>query len=288
MSGLFLLCFIFGIYLLYIGLKRQSSENLLLKFSSNQKPKKAFNLSELAIFSNIYQKDTGFNRKNLIILCAIICIFVAVNKLFLGFNLALAAIFAGFVGIYLINSFHLKLIRDDFDKNFPEVLVILNGAISAGANVPQALNDCANAVSGVLSSELKKIVKSLAIGDDANKVFEASYKRLPFKSYYFFLTALSVSLNSGARLKEVLSRLSNATSKAKAIEKKKNAMTSEARMSSKITAAIPFVFLFLMKFISPENFDFILHDERGRYILYYFLGSEALGMLIIMFLMRKI
>lgn len=65
-------------------------------------------------------------------------------------------------------------------------------------------------------------------------------------------------------------------------------MTSEARTSSKITAGIPFVFLVLMKFIAPQNLDYILYDQTGRLVLYYFLASEFLGMMIILFLMRKI
>lgn len=65
-------------------------------------------------------------------------------------------------------------------------------------------------------------------------------------------------------------------------------MTSEMRMSSKITGAIPFVFLILLKFISPENFQFVLEDQQGRVLLYYLIGSEVTGLLVIKFLMRKL
>lgn len=65
-------------------------------------------------------------------------------------------------------------------------------------------------------------------------------------------------------------------------------MTSEMRMSSKITGAIPFIFLVLLKFISPENFQYVLEDEDGRILLYYLIGSEVVGLLVIKFLMRKL
>jgi Flp pilus assembly protein TadB len=42
-----------------------------------------------------------------------------------------------------------------------------------------------------------------------------------------------------------------------------------------------------MQFAMPENFDFLINDPSGRYILYYVFGSEALGMSIIWWLMRK-
>lgn len=295
MESLFLLTLLFGLYLLIFGLSKARLKSYKTKFfkadfAKNNKKDKKINLnSNLSfIFRNIYDKNTGINRKNLIIFVSIICILLFINKTFLNLNVVAIFVLAFVFGIYFVNKLAFKQIKDDFDKNFPELLVVLNGAISAGSNVNQALQDCSNAISGVLRTELKIIVKALAIGDDTQKVFEASYKRLPFKNYYFFLTSLLVSLNSGARLKEILSRLATSGTKAKAMEKKKEAMTSEVRMSAKITAAIPFVFLFLTKFISPENFDFILYDEKGRYILYYFLGSELVGIFMIMYLMRKI
>lgn len=286
---LFNFTLIFGVILLIFGIRQRKIEKISQKFL--YLPKKTD--SNLMIFvrdffSNIFTREEGINRKNALILGGVVLCAFVLNSLFLRLNFLLVLFLAIIFGTYFVNLLRKKMITDDFEKNFPEVLVIIHGAISAGSNVEQALNDCVNFVSGILKIELKKITKAMEIGDDLQKVFDASYRRLPFKNYYFFLTALAVSINSGARLKEILSRLSQITTRAKAIEKKKNAMTSEVRMSSKITAAIPFVFLILMKFIAPENFDFILYDEKGRYILYYFLASEAVGIAITLFLMRKI
>lgn len=239
-------------------------------------------------FRNVYTPENGLSIKGFMIVC--ICLFssILLNHLFLQFSVFLAIVFGLFFGAYIVNILHIKAIKNEFEKSFPEALVIIQGAVQSGNNITQALQDCANSIDGILAKEFKTIVKSLNVGDDPSKVFAQSYKRLPFGNYYFFLTSLLVSIKSGAKIKEVLSRLSSATTKAKSMEKKKNAITSEVRMSSKITAAIPFAFLFLMKIISPDNFEYIMHDPSGRYILYYFLTSEAIGMAIILFLMRKI
>lgn len=42
-----------------------------------------------------------------------------------------------------------------------------------------------------------------------------------------------------------------------------------------------------MKYFSPENFDFVVHDPVGRLILYYVIASEAIGMIIIWILLRR-
>lgn len=239
-------------------------------------------------FRNVYTVENGLIMKGFSIVCICLASCILLNHLFLQFNIVLPIVFGLFFGGYIANLLHIKAIKNEFEKSFPEALVIIQGAVQSGNNITQALQDCANSIDGVLAKEFKTIVKSLNVGDDPSKVFAQSYKRLPFGNYYFFLTSLLVSIKSGAKIKEVLSRLSSATTKAKSMEKKKNAITSEVRMSSKITAVIPFAFLFLMKIISPDNFEYIMHDPSGRYILYYFLTSEGIGMAIILFLMRKI
>lgn len=75
---------------------------------------------------------------------------------------------------------------------------------------------------------------------------------------------------------------------ARSINKKKYALTSEARISAKIVAAIPFLFLFLLQFISPENYDFVMFNERGKPILYYVLASEFIGISIVWLLMKGV
>ncbi|MUL06124.1 pilus assembly protein TadB, partial [Aliivibrio fischeri] len=64
--------------------------------------------------------------------------------------------------------------------------------------------------------------------------------------------------------------------------------TSEARASAKIVAAIPFIFLFMLQYLSPENYEFVMFNPAGRPILYYVLISESIGILIIWLLMRGV
>lgn len=85
-----------------------------------------------------------------------------------------------------------------------------------------------------------------------------------------------------------MKRLNRLMFGARAIEKKKLALTSEARASAKIVAAIPFIFLFMLQYLSPENYEFVMFNPAGRPILYYVLISESIGILIIWLLMRGV
>jgi len=174
-----------------------------------------------------------------------------------------------------------------FNAMFPEVIQILNAAATSGAGLLQALERCGKDLAGQLGEEFKSIHKRLAIGEEPMTVFEDSYGRYPYKEFYFFITIVRTNLIKGGQIREVISRLGRVIADSNKMEKKKKAMTSEARMSAMIVACFPIAFFLFMQFTMPDNFDFLINDPSGRYILYYVFGSELFGMGIIWWLMRK-
>ena len=177
--------------------------------------------------------------------------------------------------------------RKVFNNVFPEVIQILIAASSSGAGLLQGLERCGQELTGQLGTEFRNIHRRLAIGEDPIAVFDESYTRYPYKEFYFFITIIRTNLSKGGQIKEVISRLGRVIADSAKMEKKKKAMTSEARMSAMIVACFPIGFFIFMKFVMPENFEFITTDPTGRYVLYYVFGSVAFGMLIIWGLMRK-
>ncbi|VFS48736.1 Flp pilus assembly protein TadB [Budvicia aquatica] len=139
----------------------------------------------------------------------------------------------------------------------------------------------------MVGPELKIISRRLSIGEDARSVLLDSYQRLPYREYYFFILAVMININGGGQVRDVMSRLAKQISDAKIMDRKKFAMTSEARMSVKVLALIPVGFIFIMNFLSPENFDILINTETGQYILYYAVGSVCLGLAIIWNMMNK-
>ncbi|EEJ5144046.1 protein dehydratase, partial [Salmonella enterica subsp. enterica serovar Hadar] len=135
--------------------------------------------------------------------------------------------------------------------------------------------------------EFKMMSRRLSIGEDPQQIFHDSYEHLPYREYYFFILAVLLNINGGGQVKEVMSRLSKLITDSKVMERKKYAMTAEARMSVKVLACIPVGFTFILKILSPENFEILINHPTGQLILYYAISSVLLGLFIVWNMMNK-
>lgn len=176
--------------------------------------------------------------------------------------------------------------REAFETAFPDALNMLSSAVSSGESIMHAIIYVGRSLQGDVGQEFKRMGERLQLGESPDNVFRKSCERFPYPSFYFFVITLRANMQRGGQLKDVMARLNRLMFDARAIEKKKYALTAEARMSAKIVAAIPFSVLFALQFTSPENFEFLMFSEAGRPILYYLIVSESLGLFIVWMLMK--
>lgn len=213
---------------------------------------------------------------------------VYLNFAFLKFDVIITSLVLLVLLTYVHYRVSQKKQRTLFEIEFSEALNIINSSISSGNSIVVGITQCGNKLNGeVVGPELKVISRRLSIGEDVKVVLMDSYERLPYREYYFFILAVMINLNGGGQVREVMTRLAKQISDAKIIERKKLTMTSEARMSVKVLAMIPVGFIFVLNFLSPENFDVLINHESGRYILYYSVSSVCLGLAIIWNMMSK-
>ncbi|EOX3946271.1 type II secretion system F family protein [Vibrio alginolyticus] len=178
--------------------------------------------------------------------------------------------------------------QTQFEDTFPDALNMLSSAVSSGESITHAIMYVGNTLNSDVGREFKIMGKRLQLGESPDDVFRKACLRFPYPSFHFFVITLRANMQRGGQLKEVILRLNRLLFNARSIEKKKFALTSEARTSAKIVAAIPFFFLFMLQYLSPENYEFVMFDPAGRPILYYVLISEAIGIAIVWGLMKSV
>ncbi|PWI35234.1 pilus assembly protein TadB [Vibrio albus] len=192
------------------------------------------------------------------------------------------------LGLHLGHNWLQKREQKQFEEAFPDALNILTSAVSAGESIMHAIMYVGKTLDGDVGAEFKVMGDRLQMGDTPDEVFKKSCLRFPYPSFHFFVITLRANMHRGGQLKEVMTRLNRLMFDARAIEKKKYALTSEARMSAKIVASIPFIFLFIMQYISAENYEYVMFNDAGRPILYYMLISEFIGISIVWGLMKRV
>lgn len=212
-----------------------------------------------------------------------------INRLFFQiyfvFMVASVAIIATILGVYLLRRIALK----HFNESFPDALNMLASAITAGESLMHAIIYVGGQLGdNDVGREFKRMGERLQIGESPNVVLTKACMRFPYPEFIFFSITLRANIERGGQLRDIITQLNRVMFDARSLDKKKNAMTAEARMSAKIVFSIPFLFIIMMKFLMPENFNFLFNDTYGRYILYYVLASEAVGIVIISALMRGI
>lgn len=213
---------------------------------------------------------------------------VYVNNQYLGFNSLWLPVIATVLGclwswLWLVNKR-----RNEFEKTFPDALNIMMSAVTAGESIMQSISYVGRSMDNPVGQLFKKMGEHLKLGEPPEQVFNRAIEQYPYPAFIFFVVTIRANMARGGQLKSVLARLIRILVDSRTLEKKKESMTSEARMSAKIVAALPLIFMIIISYISPGNIEFVLHDPDGRYLLYYVIGSELFGLSIIAFLMRGV
>nr|WP_086940344.1 type II secretion system F family protein [Thaumasiovibrio occultus] len=242
------------------------------------------------VSSFIFQVKTLVGEKALLKVflfwCVVAVAGLKINEMFINANKWLVIATFLLFATWLAWQWLKKRERQRFNDAFPDALNLLAGAVTAGESLMHAIIFVGKSLDNTVGREFKFMGERLQIGEPPDEVFAKACHHFPYQPFYFFIITLRANMNRGGQLKDVMMRLNRLMFDSRALEKKKAAMTSEARMSAKIVAAIPFCFILLLKYMSPENYEFITANPAGKPILYYLLISEAIGIGIIWWLMR--
>lgn len=302
----FLALIIGGLLILYLALaKDKSKHDYLQEFNqtvfvdSMDTDQQAVNLKSFSaqrLLPRLLQKLQTVQRqlgkgaliKVLVFSLVLAVLAIYINRSFFRESALVIMAITQLLGFILAYFWLQKREWKQFEESFPDALNMLSSAVSAGESLMHAIIFVGKALDGEVGKEFKRMGERLQLGESPDSVFKKSSIRFPYPSFNFFVITLRANMQRGGQLKEIIARLNRLMFDSRAIDKKKFALTAEARASAKIVGAIPFIFLFMLQFLSPENFEFIMFNPAGRPILYYVLISETIGMFIIWLLMKRV
>lgn len=209
------------------------------------------------------------------------------NYFYLNLNVSIVIPTCSLVTIISMILFIKRRVKKQFYSDFPEVINTMIGVISAGSSISIAFRESAKQLSGTIGSVMKEIADRFELGENPQNILLNSYRQLPFAEYYFFILTIIVNLEGGGELKDILTKLSKMISSNTVLAKIRDGKTAELRMTLIILAAMPPLFILMLKSISLDTYNYLMNTDGGKYILYYVAGSELIGILFIRNMISK-
>jgi tight adherence protein B len=185
-----------------------------------------------------------------------------------------------FVGIRTYN-FLVQRFRKRFLEGFPELVDMIVRAVRAGVPVTQVISSAADECPEPLKTEFKLMGDSLQVGRDLEEVLAVAMRRIEVADFSFFCVCLLLQRETGGQLGETLENLAAIVRTRREISQKTKALTSEARITTKILAAVPVCILGGMYLTNRDYITILFTQEAGHKLLTFAAISVVVGVALI-------
>lgn len=194
---------------------------------------------------------------------------------------SLALVAVNVLAMHFLYQGQVKRLAEAFEQDFPHAVATVSRAVSAGLSLNAALVQAKEQSSGRVQSIFTEICDLQAIGATLEQALTQASIKVPQASFKFFTVCLLLNEQSGGQLAQVLHQLMSNIHERKSHDKKVLAMTAEPRMSAKVIALLPAVFLLFFYYQMPSAFDYLRYHSTGQWIAGYAFVSIVFGLWLI-------
>ncbi len=205
------------------------------------------------------------------------------NGMFGSLSWGLLPVVTLFVSRGVFNSMIQKRMNK-LRNQLPVAIGLIVRAVRVGVPVTEALRAVSREDMQPTSGEFGRLADSLLIGTSLESALRTMAERNGLPEYGFFAAALTLQAQTGGGLAETLELLADVTRKRVSMRERGHALSSEARTSSLILAALPIVSGGSIYLINPEYISLLFTNPTGQMIL----GTAVLSLGIGVFAMRTI
>jgi tight adherence protein B len=168
-----------------------------------------------------------------------------------------------------------------FEKQLPDALTMIAGALKAGASINMALESLVKEQPPPLSQEFQLFLREQRIGVDFGRSLQNMEQRLPIPDFQMFASALRIAREIGGNLAEILERLSDTLRRKATMEGKIDALTAQGRMQGYVMTALPVLLGILLYLLEPEAMSKLFTTKEGWITLTVVIIMEIVGYIFI-------
>jgi tight adherence protein B len=164
-----------------------------------------------------------------------------------------------------------------FNALLPDAVDLIARSLRAGHSLPSALVAVSEEIDDPLGPEFRRCAEEMSFGLPFRDSLMHLFRRFPIQDLQFLVSAILLQKETGGNLAELLDKTAALLRGRIRLQQKVRVHTAQGRMTGAILLAIPFVAFILMNLVSPGWTRPLFDTELGRKLMYYTLGSMALG-----------
>jgi tight adherence protein B len=163
--------------------------------------------------------------------------------------------FAALVLAYMLPKYYVRSLRTQrfkkLEKQLPDALLMITGAMSAGASVNIAIESMIKEQRPPIAQEFDLMMRELRIGVDFDTALKNMEKRNPIPDFSLVISALRISREVGGNLAEILNSLASTLREKQTMEGKIASLTAQGKIQGIVMTGLPLLVMFGLTQIEP-------------------------------------
>lgn len=232
------------------------------------------NLSDMFLFLDSNQ--VWMASISMAIFIGLLCFLLFSN----GVVAILCALFLLFSPQFIIKRLkHKRLVQ--IDKQLPDFLLALAGALRAGSSLQTSLNSIVQYMPTPLKQELALLLRQQRMGLALEQALNEFYIRVPTEGVSLIVSALRISMQSGGSLADTLETIASTLRSRLHLLGRIKAMTSQGKMQAWVMASLPIGMAAILYWLDPDSMRLLWSTTTGWVIILLIIFLEFIGMFFI-------
>jgi tight adherence protein B len=137
------------------------------------------------------------------------------------------------------------------ERQLPDMLLMIAGALRAGASLPIALESGVQESVPPISQEFDLLLREIRLGIDLDVAMRNIEKRIPVPDFMMVTAAVTISREVGGNLAEALESVARTLRDKLQMEGKIRALTSQGRMQGIVMTCLPLFVMMVLRMMEP-------------------------------------
>ena len=161
----------------------------------------------------------------------------------------------------------IKRRRQLFQRQLPDVLRMLAGALRSGFSLQQALQTVAQEVEEPIGTELRRATAQVRLGQSVEAALADAGLRMRNPDWDIAVGAIRIQRDVGGNLAELLNRVADTMVARQRLRMDVKTLTAEGRISAIALGLLPIIVGIIMYVTNPEYVSVLFDDLLGRSLL---------------------